>query len=78
MEYEVWQTGVEAKLSTHTGVIGAARECQREVAKFRKSRDYNAGSLIGFEVRRSDGEPLDPTERAEVERIDEEAHFGSR
>jgi len=78
MKYEVWQTGSVARISTHTGVVGAARACQKAVAKFRRSRDYNPGSLIGFEVRRSDGAPLTDEERAQVERIDEEAHFSTR
>lgn len=76
MNYEVWQTGVSARISSHRKLETAASARQRAASKFRRSRDYNPGSLIGFEIRRSDGEPLTPAERATVARIDEDAAFG--
>jgi hypothetical protein len=56
--YEVWQTGVSAKLSTHPSREKAATAWSKALSKFRRSKDYNPGTLIGFEIRRTDGEPM--------------------
>lgn len=67
--YEVWQTGVSARLSSHDTLREAALAEEKASGKFRRSPNYNPGSLIDFEVRRSDGEPLSPEERGELTEV---------
>jgi hypothetical protein len=51
MKYQVWQT-----------LKGAVRAAYSAREKFRASQDYNAGTLVGFEIRRADGGVLTKSE----------------